>query len=103
MRLIDANAFIAHLINISKTQGYNEFILDKKLTGLTVDDVVNIVCESLQNENSAPTVLTIPENATNGDMIKAMFPNLVNSNMDLVDAFNNAKKWWNAPYKAEKE
>jgi hypothetical protein len=37
--------------------------------------------------------------ATNGDMIKAMFPNVVNSNLDLVTALNNAKKWWNAPYK----
>jgi hypothetical protein len=38
-------------------------------------------------------------NATNGDVIKDMFPNVVNSNLDLVTAFNNAKNWWNAPYK----
>jgi hypothetical protein len=41
--------------------------------------------------------------ATNGDMIKAMFPNVVNSTMDLVDVLNNAKSWWNAPYKRESE
>ena len=41
----------------------------------------------------------IPNNATNGDIIKAMFPNLVNSNLDLVDVLNNAKSWWDAPYK----
>jgi hypothetical protein len=43
----------------------------------------------------------LPDGATNGDMIKAMFPNVVNSNMDLVDAFNNAKSWWNAPYERD--
>lgn len=60
-RLIDADAFIDHLKNISKTQRYNEFIIDKKLTGLTVDDIFNAVCESLQNEGLAegdsPTII----------------------------------------------
>ncbi len=45
----------------------------------------------------------LPKGATNGDMIKAMFPNVSNSNMDLVDVLKNAKSWWNAPYKAESE
>lgn len=43
----------------------------------------------------------IPKDATNGDVIKAMFPNVVNSDMDLVDAFNNAKRWWNAQWKGQ--
>lgn len=43
-------------------------------------------------------IIEISENATNGDVIKAIFPSIVNSNMDLVDTFNNAKEWWNAPY-----
>lgn len=43
----------------------------------------------------------IPDDATNGDMVKAMFPNVNNSNMDLVDVFKNAKSWWNSPYKRE--
>lgn len=45
--------------------------------------------------------ITIPKGATNGDMIKTMFPDLVNSNLDLVDVLNNAKSWWDAPYKKE--
>ena len=45
----------------------------------------------------------IPDNATNGDVIKIMFPDLVNSNMVLVDVLNNAKSWWNAPYKTYKK
>lgn len=55
---------------------------------------------------NAPTVLTIPENPTNGDMIRAMFPNinieegskyvLLESEYDNVAIWNS---WWNAPYK----
>ena len=43
--------------------------------------------------------IVIPKGATNGDMIMAMFPDLVNSTLDLVDVLNNARSWWNAPYK----
>lgn len=70
-RLIDADAFIDFLKNISKTQRYNEFIIDKKLTGLTVDDVFNAVCESLQNEglaeNDSPTILEADKESENDD------------------------------------
>ena len=61
--------------------------------------------------------LIIPKGATNGDMIKAIFPNTI------INIFSEAKpipyvsvmgenyefnltyplKWWNAPYKAETE
>ena len=47
--------------------------------------------------------ILIPENATNGDMIKAMFPNVSNSKLDLVDVLKNARSWLNSPYKAESE
>lgn len=42
--------------------------------------------------------IIIPKGATNGDMIKAMFPSLANSNLELVDVLLNTKTWWNAPY-----
>ena len=61
-------------------------------------------------------VLTIPENPTNGDMIKAMFPNLelIGERGDTKSyilepehisspkliAFNS---WWDAPYNTESE
>lgn len=50
----------------------------------------------------------IPENATNGDMIKAMFPNIEIEEIDdeLIVAYKLDVKgtpfyrvWWNAPYK----
>lgn len=48
----------------------------------------------------------LPQNATNGDVIKAVFPNehfmemyaYVACGFTLFD-----KNWWNAPYKAESE
>lgn len=48
-------------------------------------------------------LIEIPKGATNGDIIKAMFPDLVNSNLDLVDVLNKARDWWNAPYKRGNE
>jgi hypothetical protein len=45
----------------------------------------------------------LPDGATNGDMIKAMFPNLANSNLELIDVLLNTKSWWNSPYKKEVE
>lgn len=56
-KLMDADAFVDFLKNISKTQGYDEFIINKQLTGVTVDDVFNAICESLQDENTAPTII----------------------------------------------
>jgi hypothetical protein len=57
-------------------------------------------------------VVEIPEGATNGDMIKAMFPNVefvcgdygistlyMKMNMIDVGFASLYKEWWNAPYK----
>lgn len=57
---------------------------------------------------STPTVLTIPDNPTNGDMIKAMFPN---EHIDLREVtvwvgnekMSFTRKWWNAPWKRDKD
>jgi hypothetical protein len=64
-------------------------------------DALNMAIEALK---------LIPDNATNGDVIKALFPDLImplskSSNIihtrfgDRVQDFD--KKWWNTPYKAE--
>ena len=54
----------------------------------------------------------IAGNLTNGDMIKAMFPNIdvsVSGDGDIIDVYNLGvycetfdTDWWNAPYKADK-
>ena len=56
----------------------------------------------------------IPSNATNGDMIKAMFPDVIieegedtvhlkypTVNSDPLFFVQVSKKWWNAPFKKE--
>ena len=60
----------------------------------------------------------IPDNATNGEVIKAMFPNVsihYHKANELVDDYvsvnikdcdtqqDYSAEWWNAPYKAESE
>ena len=54
--------------------------------------------------------ITIPDNATNGDVIETVFPNCVADN-DFADTVITMidgkqywrKEWWNAPYKREEE
>ena len=49
----------------------------------------------------------IPEGATNGDMIKAMFPNISiyehGSTYSINNEYDFNSTWWNAPYKAKSE
>lgn len=76
-------------------------------------------CEKVSDQRNAPTanVIPIPKGATNGDMIKAMFPNtsVCNTYPSFEDddvffiSIDSAKyvsiemrvlkSWWNAPYK----
>jgi len=66
----------------------------------------------------APTIqaIPIPDNATNGDMIKALFPNAKTwevtrddfqctyiSSKDICGIVALPLSWWNAPYKKEVE
>ena len=59
-------------------------------------------------------MVQIPDNATNGDVIKAVFPNIEwTGNCQDVDFYmldgdtpysakmNTFRSWWNAPYKRE--
>ena len=72
----------------------------------------------IKDNNTAPTVLTIPDNPTNGDMIKALFSDAkidYHEKSDLVEAYvtifikdcdtcqDYTLDWWNAPYKGESE
>ena len=60
--------------------------------------------------NAVQDGTVLPDNPTNGDIIKAMFPNLNSDNGDSIalldiDGFvitTFTKKWWNAPYKENK-
>lgn len=106
MRLIDADKILEYL--------------DEE-TYSTNRAFASAIAQSLVNEiiTPQPTVnaIVIPPNATNGDVIKAMFPEFrfgleytynvcvklsYHSEYDTGLLFD--KKWWNAPYrKAEEE
>jgi hypothetical protein len=60
--------------------------------------------------------IQIPDNATNGDMIKAMFPNWrikyvrkmsglnrYDIEIDELNRLSFYEDWWNSPYKEDKE
>ena len=63
----------------------------------------------MKNESVAISYcINIPEGATNGEVIKAAFPNIPLDSDDYFvrDMYDNIrcwKDWWNAPYKAESE
>lgn len=76
MRLIDADAFERRCMFDSN-----------------IEDMQDVIY-ALRDYSTVPAI-PIPENATNGDMIKALFPNLgINSPLKCNDT-----NWWNAPYK----
>ncbi len=72
-------------------------------------DEVDVDKDCKEAEQESKTI-PIPKNATNGDMIKAMFPRTkirwitqnrigitVENNQDYITEFE--LDWWNAPYK----
>lgn len=94
MRLIDADKLIYSNI---KTNGYGY-----------VEVIETVVLEEDIANAQTVEAIPIPRGATNGDMIKAMFPceeeECVNSidhrthygGLDFLKGFNT--DWWNAPY-----
>ena len=97
MRLIDADKLKQEVYTTTEWNG----------------DVHRIIYET--SVDKAPTVnaVVIPDGATNGDMIKAVFPNTEsrldkNTGITLVRWEDGTTKcykteWWNAQYKAESE
>ena len=77
-------------------------------------DVINITAETGALETQSrvrqmPAIINIPDHATNGDVINALFPNAKNIRVDGGYPLNyiiegewhrNLKEWWDAPYKA---
>ena len=88
MRLIDADKLL------TKTQDYGEG--QEKL--ILIDPYYVKNAKTVQ-------AIPIPDNATNGDVIKAIFPNVYSEECDY-DIFITLDgdtrftyDWWNAPYK----
>ena len=69
-----------------------------KIIDVQYEDVIQIPLEVIANGTP------IPDNATNGDVIKAMFPNIEKQMIDLVMKCGTSVMsigddvWWNSPY-----
>lgn len=90
---------ILSLIRINKT--IYEKMKKKTLSYGEYEAVTNGLLRIVRNEG-----ITLPEKATNGDVIKALFPNCVIdedfggavvTNIDTQQYWK--KEWWNAPYR----
>lgn len=92
---------------------YNE---DTQEIILTKDGVINRIDVSTliaHNEKDDTETIFIPEDATNGDVIKAVFqnveiiPNSYTPSVDLsvggIMMMRVDRNWWNAPYKGDQE
>lgn len=102
--------------NINVCFAYNE---DTQEIILTKDGVINRIDVSTlisHNEKDDTETIFFPRNATNGDVIKAVFPNierednygdadyyLLNGKSAYTPKLITFKSWWNAPYKTESE
>ena len=73
----------------------------------------HIITETIKTIVTLDTI-ELPENATNGDMIRAIFPSIVirviTESQIGISLFDNQNKitwipieWWNAPYKGVSE
>lgn len=104
------------IIDLNKLQDYAFTANEIAMSPMTSwnSKFINIKC--LDNESIIPTVkaIPIPKGATNGDMIKAMFPNatiIINELGIMIHVkYNNHTcwvnyelDWWNAPYKGVEE
>ena len=95
MRLIDADKLYEYLDNKYPCDKYAE---------------IGYIYQSIERCQTV-NAIKIPPNATNGDMIKAIFPNVkyymycVEVKLEYHSQYDTGllfdKKWWNAPYKRE--
>ena len=77
-----------------------EYVIDDmKECGFIPEEDNEELCKAI--DNGTP----IPDNATNGDVIRALFePNWIRRMDDVVrEEYEFDAVWWNAPYKAESE
>ena len=94
---------------IDRGEAIKEFErLDKIMRRMPIIDVIAWLKEQPSVEPSRP----FPDNATNGDVIKAMFPNTTVKDFctgikDVsIEPHHDqcfSESWWNAPYKGAEE
>ena len=93
----------------------NEYVelsqLQKFCREYTATDAVGLILADRTDLLHTSPAIIVPEGATNGDMIKAMFPDIEmwGESKDTLDyslggmVHRVTKSWWNAPYKKDKK
>ena len=79
MRLIDADELDITTIETDDYSG---------------NEILDVILK--EDIDDASTILELPNNPSNGDVIKALFPNKASFNGGDGCYFN--RDWWNAPY-----
>lgn len=70
-----------------------EYVIDDmKECGFIPEEDNEELCKAIDNG------IPIPDNATNGDVIQALFPNIDKGFSNVIDL----NLWWNAKYKTER-
>lgn len=91
-RLIDGDRTITGMLYNEQTEEHE----DKKMS---VIEYLNAYTDEGVTVNDLVNAIVIPEGATNGDMIKALFNDFESALLVQVIS----KEWWNAPYKKVEE
>lgn len=93
---------VEYLIKLSNKQPFDSSIPTLQRACKEAADTIEQLAAKVRKENG----FIFPDNATNGDMIKALFPNCVidtDSCGDIATSIDGkiywSKKWWNSPYK----
>lgn len=76
-----------------------------------IDVICNLDAKAVVERMKVVDIIPIPDGATNGEMLKIMFPDLkveiegthITCWIDEHRWFAPDYDWWNAPYKAESE
>ena len=103
-KLIDAS----DLKNIIHEKSFNSEMMNPIFTYAEIMNMIDV--------SSTVNAIPIPEGATNGDVVNAIFPDVIISesedtvhlkyhtvNSDPLFFVQVSKRWWNAPYKESEE
>lgn len=99
------------LIDISRSD-YENFILQVAMCGKDLCESPSglakyVIAEGIPVEDIKTNAIEIPDNATNGDMIKTIIPNaeiqesMTTISLKIPESLRTCdfdKRWWNAPY-----
>ena len=108
--MVSVIAKIGGVKNIGRSEDMRLINADKLKKELLENEWDDGAIHDILDASPIVNAIPIPDNATNGDMIEAMFPNLkgrekafeinVTVNKNPIGGF--AVDWWNAPYGKER-